>query len=98
MLVDLRGVFHSPLDQSLGYEVVGNSRPDIVEAEIQEWTLRVRSLPDQFGDTRITVRARGEVDGQTAEDTLALTVMPVNDWPTLTAGIPAVTLQEGGRR
>ena len=39
---------------------------------------------------------RGEVDGQTAEDTLALTVLPVNDWPTLTAGIPAVTLQEGG--
>ncbi len=33
MIVDLRPVFRSDLDQPLAYEVVSNSRADLVQAE-----------------------------------------------------------------
>lgn len=94
--IDLRTVFESDLDQSLTYELVANTNPTLAEATVEAWALRVRHAADQSGSARISVRARGQSDGQTAVDTLCLTTRPVNDWPVLRSGLPEITLSEGG--
>ncbi len=96
MIVDLRPVFRSDCDQSLAYEVVTNSRADLVAARIDEWALRLQVAEDQVGAAEIVIRAVGATDALEARDTLSLHVAPVNDWPTLVAGFSEMRLPEGG--
>ena len=95
IIVDLRPVFRSDFEQSLTYEVVRNSRADLVTAEIEEWALRLTMGEDQFGDSELAVRAVGTTDGQEAQDTLSLHIASVNDWPILVAPMADLTLPEG---
>ncbi len=94
-IVDLRDVFQSDTDQTLEYRVVRNSDPDLVDASIEEWGLRLRHLPERSGAAEITVRAIGQQDGEEVVDTLALNVAPVNDWPTYSGELPEITIAEG---
>ncbi len=96
LLIDLQQVFGTDQDQALRYELVGNSSDTLVSASLERQTLRVAHQPDQSGTARVTIRARGELDGQSATDTLQLTVRAVNDPPELVRGLPELVIAEGG--
>lgn len=95
LLIDLQQVFGTDQDQALRFDVVGNSSDTLVAASLEQQTLRVAHRTDQSGTARITVRARGELDGQSATDTLQLTVRSVNDPPELVRGLPELVISEG---
>lgn len=97
LVFDLREVFSTDQDQSLRYELVGNTNPGIVDATVEQWSLRVRHREDQYGESDVTVKAVGAQDGQYAVDTLQLRVRGVNDFPRLIKGMPATAVPEGGQ-
>ena len=70
--LDLRPVFQSDGNQPLTYELVGDAHRALVEATIEQGTLRWRHLPDCHGSADLTVRARGQVDGTTATNNAPL--------------------------
>jgi hypothetical protein len=96
-LIDLSAVFSDPDSDASAIikTVASNSNPSLLSAEVAENTLTLKYLPDQYGDTVITVK--GSAYGKSAETSFTVTVNPVDDAPRLVseAGIPAVEAMIG---
>ncbi len=88
MTISLADVFDDPdiipHGDSLTLTVSGNANPSMVGATVSGTVLTLDFLEDQNGDAEITIRATDRMD-EFAEDTLKVTVDPVNDQPTFTA-------------
>lgn len=97
VLIDLNGVFDDGAGHGLTFDVLGNSNPGVVDAQMTGSNLRIVLAPNANGSASIAVRARHTnpfFGPQTAQDDFQITVTPVNDPPTATAPVVAVTMDE----
>ena len=96
-VIDLSGVFDdvdvATNGDSLTRSVTGNTNPGLVTAELVGSTLTLTYAADQNGQAEITVTAT-DTAGATVDDTLLVTVNPVNDAPVVVASIDDVTVDE----
>ncbi len=71
-------------DETLLYEIVGNTRPDVVATAIDATAgeLALALLPDAYGTVTVTVRAT-DPDGDLAENSFVLDVQDVDDAPVI---------------
>ena len=95
--IDLTTVF-GDLDiatnsDSLTVSVISNGNPTLVDATITGNTLTLDYQADQNGTSSIVIRAT-DLAGQFVEDTVDLTVNPVNDDPTVDSAIGSITVDE----
>jgi hypothetical protein len=83
---DLSQVFTDPDLEAggdgLSFSIVENSNRDLVSTAFSGSTLTLDYAPHQFGTATIVVRATDRTN-LFAEDTISLTVTPVNDEPTV---------------
>ncbi|MDH3216760.1 MAG: Ig-like domain-containing protein, partial [Candidatus Krumholzibacteria bacterium] len=92
---DLNDVFADPEDGSvLAFTIHSNSDPALVTAVIDaDSALDLSFAPDGTGSATIVIRAT-DSGALFAEDTLIVSVTPVNDAPTVAAAMPDTTLDE----
>jgi 6-phosphogluconolactonase (cycloisomerase 2 family) len=92
MTVNLGSVFTDPDDSVIEKSVGSNSNPSLVSATIEGDTLTLEYQKDQHGTAEIVIQ--GSANGQTAADTLTVTVNPVDDAPFVAAPLPDITANE----
>ena len=80
-VINLATVFSDSDGDVIVKSIVTNSNNALVTTSLENNTLTLDYLPNQFGTAQITVR--GTANGQTVEDTFTLTVNGVNDAPTV---------------
>jgi subtilase family serine protease len=80
-VINLATVFSDADGDVVVKSIVTNSNNTLVTTSLQNNTLTLDYLPNQFGTAQITVR--GTANGQSVEDTFTLTVNGVNDAPTV---------------
>ncbi|MDM8521783.1 Ig-like domain-containing protein [Desulfococcaceae bacterium HSG8] len=90
--VNLSSVFTDPDDPVIEKSVLSNSNPALVSATLEGDTLTLEYQEDQNGTAEIVIQAAS--GGQTAEDTLTVTVNPVDDAPVVAAPLPDMTASE----
>ncbi len=74
----------------LSYSVVSNSNSSLVSSGLVTSTLSLDYQPDQFGSATIVVRAT-DLAGEFRDETILVTVAPVNDAPVVTNQSIAIT-------
>ncbi len=96
-VVELSDYFFDPDVASSGdtllYTIFSNSNPSLVSPTINGGQLVLNPLADQNGQSVVVVRAT-DAAGASVDNTLTLSVTPVNDAPRLAQGIPDRTVDE----
>jgi hypothetical protein len=92
---DLNDVFLDAEDGSaLTYTVHSNSNPALVAATVDaDSALDLSFAPGQSGAATVVVRAT-DSGALTVDDTLVVTVTPVNDAPVVASAMPDTTVAE----
>lgn len=74
--IDLSNVFHDPDDEdsNISKLLISNSNEALVNAVIEEETLKLSFIPDQNGNAEIVIA--GKSHGLTVNDTINITVLP----------------------
>ena len=78
---------------SLNFSITSNSNTTVVDATVSGNTLTLDYQPDQNGNAFIVIRATDGA-GLFIEDTVSLTVNPLNDNPTVDAPIGSINVNE----
>jgi len=95
--IDLSQFFSDPdielAGDSLSYRIVSNSRTTLVSPTLANGLLTLQLLPDQNGQSLIVIEAEDQA-GLTVQDTLTLSVTPVNDAPRLASPLPSVNVNK----
>ncbi|MDM8521775.1 tandem-95 repeat protein [Desulfococcaceae bacterium HSG8] len=90
--VNLGSVFTDPDDPVIEKSVTSNSNPSLVSATVEGDILTLEYQEDHNGTAEIVIQ--GMANGQSAEDTLTVTVNPVDDAPVVAAPLPDITANE----
>ena len=91
-IISLNNVFTDIDNSSITKSIQSNSNPELVSASINENTLILDYLADQFGEATIVIA--GKSNHKIVEDTFHVTVAPINDPPIAHAGIDQ-SIKEG---
>ena len=97
-ILDISNVFKdvdilSANSDALTFTISGNSNGDLVKASLNGSNLILKYGSDQFGTTKITVRATDNA-GAFVETSFNVTVIEVNDAPVIASLIPDVRVLE----
>jgi len=90
--IDLTNVFSDIDDTVITKTIASNSNPTLISANINENTLTIAFLENQFGNADITINA--VANGQSISDTFTISVNAVDDPPTVATPISDVTENE----
>ena len=91
-VLDLTNVFADPNGDAIVKSIVTNSNSNLVTVSLENNTLTLDYLPNQFGTAQITVR--GTANGQFVDDTFSINVGSVDDAPVVSNPIADVTVNE----
>ncbi|KPA14002.1 RTX toxin, partial [Candidatus Magnetomorum sp. HK-1] len=93
-VIDLSGVFDD-IDNDpnkIQCSLYSNTKPSLLNASVNSKTLTLTYLPDQFGEARITILALS--NGKTEQDSLTITVNPIDDAPIVNQALDTLQVQE----
>jgi len=90
-IISLDNVF-SDIDSSITKTIQSNSNPELISVTINENTLRLDFLADQFGQATIVIA--GVSNNKKVEDSFKVTVNPVDDPPIISNPIVDITVFE----
>jgi hypothetical protein len=90
--IDPDNVFNNPgrNDNQINKTILSNNNPALVLASIEQDTLVLKFRENQFGTAEIVIRGRSNL--RAANDSLMVTVKPVNDAPVLTRVLQDTTI------
>ncbi|MEE8450644.1 MAG: tandem-95 repeat protein, partial [Thermoguttaceae bacterium] len=91
--IDLSAHFTDVESSTLTYTIVSNTNDTLVATVIDDATLTLAFRPNESGSATLVVRA-SDGDGESVEQSIAVTVNAVNDAPTVVAPIEPVTVDE----
>ncbi len=96
-VINLSDIFTDPdvltSGDTITYSIISNSRTSLVTPSIADGRLTLQLSADQNGQSLIVVRAT-DAAGLNVQDTLTLSVVPVNDAPRLVQSLPDLTVAE----
>ncbi|HPY42232.1 MAG TPA: Ig-like domain-containing protein, partial [Thiolinea sp.] len=92
--IDLSTIFKDIEEDAISFSLVNNNNPGLVQASLNNAnkTLNLTYLPNQHGSVAITIRATA--NGKTVDASFPVLVNPVDDLPTVSQPIAAVTVDE----
>ncbi|MBX3420874.1 MAG: tandem-95 repeat protein [Pirellulaceae bacterium] len=97
MSIDLASVFDDPdiavAGDQLTYRLISNNAPTLVNVSVSAGLLQIATLQDQNGQALVVVEAE-DLAGLKAQDTLTLTVSPVNDAPRVVNPLGSLTVNK----
>ncbi|MGL6338826.1 MAG: hypothetical protein ACRC80_06775, partial [Waterburya sp.] len=91
-VIDLTSVFSDVDGDAIAPSVLSNTDESLVTANIVDEQLTLDYQNNQFGTSEITIR--GTSNGQTIDETLAITVNPIDDAPVIKNAIADLTVIE----
>ncbi|MBF0451875.1 MAG: tandem-95 repeat protein, partial [Candidatus Magnetomorum sp.] len=79
-------------DAAIHISILNNSNTALVQSSIITSTLTLTFLPDQFGQSNLTLQ--GVSNGKTITDSMLISVSPIDDSPTIALAIQDITINE----